>query len=253
MRYFPVFADLQNADVLVVGGSEQAAQKVRLLQKTSAHISVVTEDANAELRGLAATGAIRLIARELSGSDLDGVRLAYAATGDRQRDEAISALAWSRGIPVNVVDAPELSTFITPAIVDRDPVVVAIGTEGAAPVLARDLKSKLEILLPSRLGVLAVWAQGLRELVHSKIGDNGVRRRLWERLLLGPFRHAVLSGNDAKANRILASELQSVGTSARGRSRLADTEGRASAAGGRRAGGRSPGKSGDPRIRPSRC
>jgi uroporphyrin-III C-methyltransferase/precorrin-2 dehydrogenase/sirohydrochlorin ferrochelatase len=217
MRYFPVFADLQNADVLVVGGSEQAAQKVRLLQKTSAHISVVTEDANAELRGLAATGAIRLIARELSGSDLDGVRLAYAATGDRQRDEAISALAWSRGIPVNVVDAPELSTFITPAIVDRDPVVVAIGTEGAAPVLARDLKSKLEILLPSRLGVLAVWAQGLRELVHSKIGDNGVRRRLWERLLLGPFRHAVLSGNDAKANRILASELQSVGTSARGR------------------------------------
>lgn len=216
MRYFPVFADLQNADVLVVGGGEQAAQKVRLLQKTSAHISVVAEDANAELRGLAATGAIRLIARELSGSDLDGVRLAYVATGDRERDEAISALAWSRGIPVNVVDSPELSTFITPAIVDRDPVVVAIGTEGAAPVLARDLKSKLETLLPAKLGALAVRAQGLRELIHSRIADNGVRRRLWERLLLGPFRHAVLSGTDDNADRILAAELQGAAAS-RGR------------------------------------
>ena len=217
MKYFPLFADLDGADVLVAGGGEQAAQKVRLLAKTSARVVVVAEDANAELRGLARQGAVTLIARGFADADLDGVRLAYVATGDTAQDAAISALAQARGIAVNVVDAPELSTFITPAIVDRDPVVVAIGTEGAAPVLARDIKSKLETLLPAQLGALAARAQGLRDLVHTRIADAGARRRLWERLLLGPFRHAVLSGAEDKADRILAAELQGATLPSRGR------------------------------------
>jgi uroporphyrin-III C-methyltransferase/precorrin-2 dehydrogenase/sirohydrochlorin ferrochelatase len=213
MKYFPLFADLDGAAVLVAGGGEQAAQKVRLLAKTPARIRVVAEAANAELRTLAARGAVTLIERGFAGADLNDIRLAYVATGDRTQDEMISALAQARGVPVNVVDAPGLSTFITPAIVDRDPVVVAIGTEGAAPVLARDIKSKLETLLPAKLGVLAERAQGLRALIHRRIADNGARRRLWERLLLGPFRHAVLSGADEKADQILAAELQGAAVS----------------------------------------
>ena len=97
--------------------------------------------------------------------DLEGQRLVYAATGDRALDAVVSRAAKARGIPVNVVDAPELSTFITPAIVDRAPVTVAIGTEGAAPVLAREIKTRLEALLPANLGALADRAQGLRERV----------------------------------------------------------------------------------------
>lgn len=217
MRYFPIFADLDGAQVLVAGGGEQAAQKVRLLRKTEACIVVVAEEANAELRRLAAQGAIRLIDRSFVASDMDGKRLAYAATGDREGDATVSAAARARGVPINVVDAAELSTFIMPAIVDRDPVIVAIGTEGAAPVLARDIKSKLETMLPAKLGALAARAQRLRDQIHRNVGDTGARRRLWERLLLGPFRHAVLSGAEDKADRILASELQGAAVPARGR------------------------------------
>ena len=217
MKYFPIFTDLDGADVLVAGGGEQATQKVRLLRKTNARIVVVAADANAELRALAHEGVIRLVARAFIEGDVDGKRLVYAATGNRAEDAAISAAAQARGIPVNVVDAAELSTFITPAIVDRDPVVVAIGTEGSAPVLARDIKSKLETLLPAQFGKLAARAQALRDLIHGRIADNGARRRLWERLLLGPFRHALLNGADDKAERILSSELNGVQSVVRGR------------------------------------
>ena len=96
-----------------------------------------------------------IVRRPFAVSDVAGKRLVYAATGDRQQDAAVSHAAQVRGIPVNVVDAPELSTFITPAIVDRDPVTVAIGTEGAAPVLAREIKTRLEQWLPANLGTLA--------------------------------------------------------------------------------------------------
>ncbi len=207
MRYFPLFADLDGADVLVVGGGEQAAQKVRLLCKTHARITVIAEAASAELHALHGRGAIGLRRRAFRESDVEGRRLVYAASGERTLDAAVSRAAMARGVPVNVVDAPELSTFITPAIVDRSPVTVAIGTEGAAPVLARDIRSRIEALLPANLGVLAARAQALRQRIAEAVSDPRARRRLWERLLLGPFRQAVLSSADAEADRILAAEL----------------------------------------------
>ena len=207
MRYFPLFADLDAAGVLVAGGGEQAAQKVRLLRKTNARITVVAETVTDELRDLAQQNAIAIVLRPFLAGDLDGQRLAYAATGDRALDAAVSQAAQARGIPVNVVDVPELSTFITPAIVDRAPVTVAIGTEGAAPVLAREIKTRLESWLPANLGALASRAQSLRSVVADTIPDGRARRRLWERLLQGPFRRAVLSGAEADATRIFEGEL----------------------------------------------
>jgi uroporphyrin-III C-methyltransferase/precorrin-2 dehydrogenase/sirohydrochlorin ferrochelatase len=217
MRYFPVFADLKGASVAVVGGGEQAAQKVRLLGKTEAHVTVIAAAVTEELRELGARGAIVLLQRQFAATDLDGCRLAYAATGDRQLDAEVSAAAQARGVPINVVDAPELSTFITPAIVDRAPVTVAIGTEGAAPVLAREIKSRLESWLPANLGLLANRARLLRALVSASIVDARARRRLWESLLLGPLRRAVLSGGEADAERILAAELSGASAPAAGR------------------------------------
>jgi uroporphyrin-III C-methyltransferase/precorrin-2 dehydrogenase/sirohydrochlorin ferrochelatase len=211
MKYFPLFADLDKADVVVAGGGEQAAQKVRLLLKTPARITVIAETVTDELRRLGEDGVIMILPRAFRPDDLDGSRLVYAATGNRARDAAVSAAAQARGIPVNVVDAPKLSTFITPAIVDRDPVTVAIGTEGAAPVLAREIKTRLEASLPANFGALAARAAALRNLVADSIPDARARRRLWERLLSGPFRRAVLSGADAEAGRILAAELDDAG------------------------------------------
>jgi uroporphyrin-III C-methyltransferase/precorrin-2 dehydrogenase/sirohydrochlorin ferrochelatase len=208
MKYFPVFADLDGAEVLVAGGGEQAAQKLRLLGKTGARITVVADAACAEVAALAGRGAIALLRREFRDSDVDGRRLVYAATGSRALDAAVSRAATARGIAVNVVDAPELSTFITPAIVDRAPVTVAIGTEGAAPVLAREIRSRIEAMLPANLGALAARAQALRQRVRAAVADPRARRRLWERLLQGPFRRAVLSGAEAVAERLRAAELE---------------------------------------------
>jgi uroporphyrin-III C-methyltransferase / precorrin-2 dehydrogenase / sirohydrochlorin ferrochelatase len=208
MRYFPLFVDLENAEVLVVGGGEQAAQKVRLLLKTGARLKVVAETVTDELRDLGERGALAIIPRPFEARDVEGVRLVHAATGDRALDARVAGAAKARNVPVNVVDAPELSTFIMPAIVDRAPVTVAIGTEGAAPVLAREIKSRIESLLPANLGVLARRAQGLRKLVAGAVPDARARRRLWERLLLGPFRRAVLSGAEVEADRILGAELR---------------------------------------------
>jgi uroporphyrin-III C-methyltransferase/precorrin-2 dehydrogenase/sirohydrochlorin ferrochelatase len=207
MKYFPILIDLDAAPVLVAGGGEQAAQKLRLLGKTGARITVVAETVCGEIGALAGRRAICLLRRAFEAADVKGQRLVYAATGDRTLDARVSLAAQALGIPVNVVDAPELSTFITPAIVDRSPVTVAIGTDGAAPVLARQIRARIEALLPARLGVLATRAQALRQRLAKAEPDARVRRRLWERLLQGPFRQAALSGAETQAERILADEL----------------------------------------------
>ena len=207
MRYFPLFADLDRANVLVVGGGEPAAQKVRLLRKTAARITVMAAGLNAELEALKRDGALLHIRRRPQPADLDGQALVYAATGDRELEAGLFRAARARGIPINVVDAPELSTFITPAIVDRDPVLVAIGTEGSAPVLAREIKTRLESWLPANFGRLAECARALRQLVAARVADARGRRRLWERLLQGAFRRAVLRGADGEALRIFKQEL----------------------------------------------
>src|SRR5262245_16037466 len=208
MKYFPVFADLDGADVLVVGGGEQAAQKVRLLRKTGAHVVVVAGAVCEELETLARQGAIDLVRRGFRANDVRGRRLVYVATGERALDAAAARAATARSVPVNVVDGPDISTFITPAIVDRSPVTVAIGTEGAAPVLAREIRARIEAILPANLGALAARAQALRQRVTATVTDPRARRRLWERLLQGPFRRAVLAGADGEAERILAAEME---------------------------------------------
>jgi uroporphyrin-III C-methyltransferase / precorrin-2 dehydrogenase / sirohydrochlorin ferrochelatase len=217
MRYFPLFADLDQAEVLVAGGGEAAAQKVRLLRKTSARITVMAASLNGELAALAGAGAVRHVPRLPRPADLPGQSLIYAATGDRALEADLFGAARALGIPINVVDAPELSTFLTPALVDRDPIVVAIGSEGAAPVLAREIKARLESWLPANFGALAKKASTLRRRVARRIAEPQARRHLWERLFRGAFRRAVLLGADAEAQRIFARELEAAATPSVGR------------------------------------
>jgi len=207
MRYFPIFADLADADVLVVGGGEQALQKVRLLLKTRAQITVNAAEVGDELQALADQGRLSIDRAPFSPAVLQGLRLAYVASGDAAHDARIAQAARDHGVPVNVVDRPELSTFITPAIVDRAPITVAIGTEGAAPILAREIKTRLESWLPANFGALALRAQGLRESIAARVPDQRLRRRVWERLLAGPFRRAVLADKQQEADSIVATEL----------------------------------------------
>lgn len=218
MRFLPVFLDLSSGGVVLVGFGEPAINKLRLLSAAGARVRWYIGAGDAALAQ--ATAAELLIAdiatTDPLAVDWSGVAAVFSAAG-RPLDDAVAARARALRIPINVVDRPDLSSFIMPAIVDRAPVTVAIGTEGAAPVLAREIKSRIEALLPANFGVLAGRAQSLRKLVARTVPDARARRRLWERLLLGPFRRAVLSGAEAEAKSILGAELRGAGLSAAGR------------------------------------
>jgi uroporphyrin-III C-methyltransferase/precorrin-2 dehydrogenase/sirohydrochlorin ferrochelatase len=201
LRYFPIFVDLEGRDVLIAGGGEKALQKLRLLLKTPARIRVVAEAIDGGISALAEGHPIELERRSFTPTDLAGVAIVFAASDDPAADREVAAAARSQGIPVNVVDDPDASAFIMPAIVDRDPVVVAIGTEGAAPILAREIKSRIEAWLPASFGRVAEQARALRRRIQDAVADPVARRRLWERLLRGPWRTAVLGGDDGAAAR----------------------------------------------------
>lgn len=207
MRYFPIFLDLEGKSVVVIGGGEPAMQKVRLLLKTPARIAVVAELPSGELAELAKAGRIVLHCRAFAPADLDGAAIAYAATGDKAANVPIAMAARVRGVLLNVVDEPEPSDFITPAIVDRDPVTVAIGTEGTSPVLARQIKTHLEAYLPAGFGRIARAAGALRNRIADAVPDFTQRRRFWERLLSGPFREAALTGDAPAAETAVAREI----------------------------------------------
>jgi len=201
LRYFPIFVDVDGRDVVIAGGGEKALQKLRLLAKTTARIGIIAETVGTEVDALAQALGATVERRRFAPSDLAGVAMVFAANDDPHADGVVAAAAKAQGVLVNVVDGPAESSFIMPAIVDRDPVVVAVGTEGAAPVLAREIKAKIETWLPANFGRIAEQAMALRRRVQDAIGDPVARRRLWERLLQGLWRSAVLAGDSRAAER----------------------------------------------------
>lgn len=180
MRHLPIFRDLRGARVILSGGGEIARAKLRTLLRTEARLHVFTDAPHDEIRALAAEGRLTLTERRICGSDLSGAALVYAASFDADEDARVAALARRAGALVNVVDNLEASDFISPAIVDRDPVVVAIGTEGTAPVLARRIKALVEEALPRSLGPLARIAAGFRAAAEA-LPFGAPRRRFWAR------------------------------------------------------------------------
>ncbi|MCF3932917.1 siroheme synthase CysG [Acuticoccus sp. M5D2P5] len=183
MKTFPIFWSVEGRTALLFGGGSDAAAKLRLLQKTTAKIVVVARAFEPDVIDLSDVEAIA--ADPLTVALPENVALAYAATGDAALDAAIAYRMRAANIPVCAADQPEVSDFITPAIVDRDPVVVAIGTEGTAPVLAREIKARVERLLPTHLGAVAKKANALREHVARTLAPGAPRRRFWHGLF-GP-------------------------------------------------------------------
>jgi uroporphyrin-III C-methyltransferase/precorrin-2 dehydrogenase/sirohydrochlorin ferrochelatase len=212
MRYFPVFLDLAEAKVVVVGGGEEALRKVRLLLKTDARIEVIAPEIHEEL---AANARVVWRAKTYAGELLDGARLVYSA--DPEFNTQVFADAQARGIPVNAVDQADISTFLVPSIVDRDPVVIAIGTEGAAPVLAMGLRAKIDALLPARLGALAAKAQTLRERIAELVPKGTRRRAFWQEFFFGSPRDAFLSDDDVAFDLSLTDAIYGARTAQTGR------------------------------------
>ncbi len=160
MQYLPVCLKLRNTPVLLVGAGSIATRKARLLLRAGSDLTVVAPEITDELKQLLASHGGTWQPQVYRETDLHGRYLVIAATPDAAINAQVSAQAQSLNIPVNVVDAPELCTFIFPSIVDRDPLIVAISSSGTSPVLARQLRHRLDAMLPAAYGRLAEYAGG---------------------------------------------------------------------------------------------
>ncbi|HSC81362.1 MAG TPA: siroheme synthase CysG [Chitinolyticbacter sp.] len=207
MDYFPIFLDLNAQPCLVVGGGEVALRKVTLLLQAGARVTVVAPTLCAALAERAGRGEIAHLARDWRDGDLAGQRLAIAATDNSEVNAAVHAAGEAAGVLVNAVDSPAHCRFIVPAIVDRSPLVLAISSGGNAPVLARQLRARIEAWLPHGYGVLARLAGALRERVKARFADERARRRFWEIALDGPAAEKALAGDEAGATAALETAL----------------------------------------------
>jgi uroporphyrin-III C-methyltransferase/precorrin-2 dehydrogenase/sirohydrochlorin ferrochelatase len=206
VNYFPVFFNLTAQRVLVVGGGEVALRKVALLERSGALITLIAPEVLPEIQMRAAAGKINLAVREFAPDDLDGARLVIVATSRRAVNRWIAALSEARRIPVNVVDDREASRFIVPAIIDRDPVLVAISTGGTSPVLARRLRERLEAVIPKKIGELALWLRALRHSARRRLRNTDERRRFFENIVDGAAARRFIEG-DAHGAQALAQQL----------------------------------------------
>jgi uroporphyrin-III C-methyltransferase/precorrin-2 dehydrogenase/sirohydrochlorin ferrochelatase len=211
MQHLPLFADLTNRPVLVVGGGVVAERRVTLLIQAKAAVTVLAPGLTERLGELAAEGAIAHLPRPYAPDSLEPYWLVIAATDERAVNAAVAAAATAAKRLCNVVDDPELSTFIMPAIVDRAPVTIAIGSSGLSPVLARWIKGVIETLLPARLGALAELAGRWRKPVRERVPDPTERRHFWERVVTGAVAEHAFAGREADAEHALQAALDSWG------------------------------------------
>jgi uroporphyrin-III C-methyltransferase/precorrin-2 dehydrogenase/sirohydrochlorin ferrochelatase len=186
MRFYPVFLRVADRRIVVSGGGEAAVAKLRLLLKTEARLEVFAAEADPLIRDWAAEGRLSFSARPVAAGDVAGARLVYAANDEPVEDARVAALAEAAGVLFNIVDNLEASAFLTPAMVDRDPLVVAIGTEGAAPVLARKVKAHLEEKLPAALGALVKAAEAFRPAAEA-LPKGRARRSFWSAVFSDAF------------------------------------------------------------------
>jgi uroporphyrin-III C-methyltransferase/precorrin-2 dehydrogenase/sirohydrochlorin ferrochelatase len=208
MEYLPVFLNLRDRLTLVVGGGAVAARKIELLLKAHARVRVVAPQLHPELALFRDVGRIEHVAERFAPEHFTNVIFAVAATDSAEVNQAVASAGAAQGVFVNVVDDAQTSTALMPAIVDRSPIVVAIGTSGQSPTLARRLRAQLEAMLPARLGELARWAGEVRQRVSSALPDPNRRRRFWDQLFAGSIASAVLAGRRREADAQLDEQLR---------------------------------------------
>jgi uroporphyrin-III C-methyltransferase/precorrin-2 dehydrogenase/sirohydrochlorin ferrochelatase len=208
MEYFPVFIDSTKINAMVVGGGDVAARKIELLLKATPKITIMAEQVSANVLRLIEHYHLTWLAHNYRTGLLANKNLVIAATDDNQVNKAIYNEAEQLNILVNVVDQPELCSYITPAIIDRDPMIIAISSSGSSPVLVRMLREQIDKLLPDGYGKLANFSYKFRDHVKARIKGLRNRRTFWEKTLNGVIGHTVLMGDIKKAEQKLIASLK---------------------------------------------
>lgn len=214
MDFLPIFINIKQQPCLVVGGGSVATRKVELLLRCGGQVTIVSPSLHPTLAALAEDDSIRHLARPFAADDLKEAAICIAATNDQAVNQQVSTLAKARRIPVNVVDQPDLCSFILPSIIDRSPVVAAVSTGGASPVLARLIRARLESMIPAAYGHLAALASKFREQVKARFTNVSQRRQFWESALQGMVAERIFSGHPQEAEALLQKSLDAAETQA---------------------------------------
>lgn len=210
MEYMPFFFDLKGRNCLFVGGGSIATRKARLIAQSGAKLIVVSPYISDEMHELIKESQGEAYVREFEAGDLDLGMMVICATDNEEVNKTVSKLAQERKLPVNVVDSPSLCSIITPAIVDRSPLMIAITSGGEAPVLARQIRAKLEVLFPSTYGALANLASQFRHKVKDKLKSGEQRLRFWQTVFDGPVSEKAFSGKLDEAEQGIENLLDSM-------------------------------------------
>ncbi|MHB1231241.1 MAG: siroheme synthase CysG [Burkholderiales bacterium] len=203
MDFLPIFFDIRGKRCLVVGGNEIAARKTALLLHAGASVMVAAPALAAAFKELSAQDRLSHHPGAFDPHLLDGMALVIAAHEDFAVNRAVSEAAKARQLPVNVVDTPALCSFVLPSIIDRSPILIAVSSGGASPVLARMLRARLETLIPAAYGRLATLAGQFRDKVKQRFARPENRRIFWEKVFQGPIAEMVFAGQDQAAQHAL--------------------------------------------------
>ncbi|MEM9759337.1 MAG: siroheme synthase CysG [Pseudomonadota bacterium] len=207
MEYLPINIRLRGRPVVLIGAGVVAARKARFLLRAGARLQVIAPQRDRAFDTLAREHDIAFENRSYAPGDLEGAELVIAATPDSRVNEAVYREARQRSVPVNVVDSPNLCSFIFPAIVDRSPLTVAVSSSGASPVLARRVRSRIEAMLPAATADIARFARRNRERIRESTRDEDERRRLWEDIIDGPIAQLILNNREDAAQKELDAQL----------------------------------------------
>jgi uroporphyrin-III C-methyltransferase/precorrin-2 dehydrogenase/sirohydrochlorin ferrochelatase len=207
MDYFPLFLNLKQQPCLVIGAGEVAARKIELLSRAGAAITVIAIEIGDTVAAMETRHQLRLIKKAFAAEDVQNYRLIVSATNHHDLNQLVAQTAHEKNIPVNVVDNPALCSFIFPAIIDRSPIIAAVSSGGASPVLARLLRARLESLIPAGFGRLAQLAEKFREPVKQQIKQPAQRRIFWEQVLQGSIAELVFTGKEQEAEQQLQQTL----------------------------------------------
>lgn len=208
MDRLPVFFDVKGKSVLVVGGGMAAARRAETALRAGGRVSVAAFELGPEFHEIGRHARLTHLARAPAPEDFEGCVLVFAASGDAETDRRTKELANGAGVPVNLADQPDHCDFIMPSIVDRSPIVIAISTAGAAPILGRMIKARIETMIPAAAGRLAHFVGRFRPRVRRRLAGEAGGRRFWEKFLDGPIAELVLAGREAEAEAALGLEIE---------------------------------------------
>jgi precorrin-2 dehydrogenase / sirohydrochlorin ferrochelatase len=210
MKTYPLFALIDDRPCLVVGGGAVGERKVRDLMAAGARVTVVSRELTPDLAEMAARGRIQAIRGDFNSQHLDGMFLVVGATDDQEVNRQVSAAAQARGLLVNIVDAPDLCTFIVPAQVRRGPLTIAISTGGASPALARKVREDLEEIFGPDYGRYLRLLQAVRDRVLARRRGNPDNLRLFQGLVKGSLKEAIAQEDRPRALALLEEALGEV-------------------------------------------